>query len=140
MIVYLDTSAVVKLLLDEEGSDEAASLWADASIRVTSLLAYVETRAAVAAAERVSRLTAAQRRSALALLEDRWAELAVVAVDEAMIRSAGDLAQELAVRGYDAVHLASARALGDGGSVVFATWDRAQAAAASHLGLLVAPA
>lgn len=140
MIVYLDTSAVVKLLLDEEGSDDAAMLWSQAAIRVTSMLTYAEARAALAAAVRARRLSTAMRDSAAMLLEGRWTEMAVIAVDDAIVRDAGAICDASAVRASDAVHLASARALADGGVVVFSTWDRVQADAASSMGLAVAPA
>src|SRR6201999_2901363 len=50
-----------------------------------------------------------------------------------LARAAGELAERHALRGYDAVHLASALAIEDEGLVV-ATWDRdlATAALAPH--------
>jgi hypothetical protein len=40
------------------------------------------------------------------MLEDLYAELRTVAIDEPLARHAGDLAAEHGLRGYDAVHLA----------------------------------
>ena len=54
-------------------------------------------------------------------------------------RCAGELADERALRGYDAVHLASALALGPG-ETVLVTWDRDLGNAAVGAGLAVAPA
>jgi uncharacterized protein len=63
--------------------------------------------------------------------------LRIVAVDERLARHAGDLAAEHALRGYDAVHLASALHL-EGDDILLATWDNALNAAARATGRLIA--
>ena len=55
----------------------------------------------------------------------------MIGVDAALARAAGDLAERHALRGYDAVHLASAIAIDDPG-LVMATWDRNLAAATAR--------
>lgn len=62
----------------------------------------------------------------------------VAEVDLTMTRQAGDLAERHALRGYDAVHLATALALKDP-DLVFVTWDRDLSAAARAAGRAVAP-
>ena len=66
-------------------------------------------------------------------MEDHWDEIDTVEVTDDLVRFAGDLADRRALRGYDAVHLASALILGD--EVVMATWDRELSDAASEEGL-----
>ncbi len=61
----------------------------------------------------------------------------VVGVNEDVARRAGTIAEELDLRGYDAVHLASALALGS--ATTFITWDVDLSAAAHESGLAVAP-
>jgi len=61
-----------------------------------------------------------------------------IALDESLAKAAGELAQRRGLRGYDAVHLASALAI-DRTETVLATWDRALADAAVLEGLAVAP-
>lgn len=139
MILYLDASALVKLLVEEDGTDEALELWDDASVRLTSLLSYAECRAALAAAARSGRLSRAGARAARSLLDDHWGELTLVHVDDGLVRMAGELVEDHALRGYDAVHLASALAAGEGGAIVLGTWDRDLGVAALAAGLLVAP-
>ncbi|HEX7463112.1 MAG TPA: hypothetical protein VF317_13165 [Dermatophilaceae bacterium] len=51
-IGYFDSSAFVKLVVEEEGSDLAAALWDGRDAAVSSRLAYPEVRAALAAAAR----------------------------------------------------------------------------------------
>jgi predicted nucleic acid-binding protein len=88
----------------------------------SSILAYPENRVALAAARRGGRLTAREHARALADFEDLQGELVSIGVDEALARRAGSLADELRLRGYDAVHLATALELGDD-DVALVTWD-----------------
>jgi predicted nucleic acid-binding protein len=71
----------------------------------------------------------------VAALEEIYAELRVIAIDEALARAAGELASEHGLRGYDAVHLASALALE--GEVVLVTWDADLGDAARTTGALL---
>ncbi len=114
-------------------------LWDRASSAFSGQLVYPEARAAVAAAHRNGRLDATQLRAAVRAIDEIYEELTKVAVDAALARAAGGLAERRALRGYDAVHLASAFAI-DSPDVVLATWDRALAAAAVEEGLAVVPA
>jgi predicted nucleic acid-binding protein len=102
------------------------------------VLAYPETRAALAAAPRAGRLTAAAYRAALTEFEALHATALVVEIDHWLARRAGDLAAEHQLRGYDAVHLASALRLGDQTTLI--TWDQRLQHAAIAAGLAVAPA
>jgi predicted nucleic acid-binding protein len=125
----------VKLIFDEPGSDLAAELWDRAEMVVSSTLVYPEGRAAIGAAARAGRFVATEEPSAVATFEQLYAELRVLGIDEPLARRAGDLAVEHALRGYDAVHLASALQVA-GADVVLATWDRALSAAARATGVL----
>jgi predicted nucleic acid-binding protein len=63
----------------------------------------------------------------------------VIGLDDTLARAAGALAERHGLRGYDAVHLASASAIDDP-DLVIATWDRDLAAAASATNRTVVPA
>jgi predicted nucleic acid-binding protein len=119
---YFETSAIVKLLVAEEGSDRADVLWDSADLLATSELSYVETRAALAAANRSGRLTRNALAEAKDALEERFAHVHRVEVTPDVVRSAGNLAEDLSLRGHDAVHLASALALEDS-HMILVTWD-----------------
>ncbi len=131
MITYVDTSVILKLLLvEEDGADVAERLWSESDVLICVETGYVETRAALGAAHRNSRLTTPALRQAKAGFEDLWLQVAVVVVDTALIRLAGDVAESDKLRGYDAVHLAAAIT---GGAAVFAAADgRLLAAAQRH--------
>jgi predicted nucleic acid-binding protein len=72
----------------------------------------------------------------VAVLEDLYAQLRTVAIDEHLARHAGDLAAQHSLRGYDAVHLACALQL-HGDQILLATWDYALSTAARATGELL---
>jgi len=136
---YFETSAIMKLVIVEEGSDEANTAWDASDDLFTSSLSYVEARAALAAARRARRLTDVDLAGAKRALEGRFQEIDTIEVTEEVVRAAGDIAERHGLRGYDAVHLASALA-----SVarhgVLVTWDRELARAARTEGFALAGA
>lgn len=75
---------------------------------------------------------------ALEDFEARHSELLVIGVDTALARHAGELAEDLELGGYDAVHLASAFAFGADTTLV--TWDQDLGRVAVRVGCAVAPA
>lgn len=102
------------------------------------MLLYPEARAALSAAGRGGRLSAAELASAHADLEGLLERIDLIQVDAPLARAAGALAERHGLRGYDAVHLATAVALDDP-HVVVITWDRDLSAAARAAGRSVAP-
>jgi uncharacterized protein len=123
----------------EDGSDLADELWVAAELRVASQLVYPEARAALAAASRAGRINGRALRRAVSDLEEATASMVLVGVDEALARDAGRLAEEHGLRGYDAVHLATALAGADR-ELLIVTWDLELARAALRCGHPVAPA
>ena len=138
MIVYFDTSAFIPLIIDEPSSGSRERLWNEATRAVSVRLLHVEARSALARAQRIGRLTHGGLASAVALLDDLSAQIDHVEITDRLVRTAGDLAEEQHLRGYDAVHLAAARTVADE-NTVFASGDHDLIAAAAHLGLTVAP-
>lgn len=137
-IVYFDSSAFVKLLVEEDGSDLAAALWDGADAAVSSRLAYPEVRAALAAAGRDHRLEVEGQEGAEVAWEEYWAATRPVALSAAVTAHAGKLAGVYALRGADAVHLASALAVG-AEDLLFAAWDRRLRAGVEAVGIELAP-
>jgi hypothetical protein len=128
----------VKLVIVEDGSELAAELWRSAYPVASSILSYPEGRAALAKARRMGRLTASEHARALADFETVQAELVSIGVDRVVTGAAGQLAEELDLRGYDAVHLATALDLNEE-ETVLVTWDEDLSGAAERAGLGVAP-
>ncbi len=138
-LVYFDSSALVKLVVEEEGSDVASALWDGCDAALSSRLAHPEVCAALAAAHRNHDLDD----DGFAAASRDWAEFAVairpVELTADVERHAGNLAQRRALRGADAVHLASALAI-DAQDLVVAVWDRLLHEGARAEQLMVAPA
>lgn len=137
-IVYFDSSAFVKLVVEEDGSELAAAVWDGCDAAVSSRLAYPEVRAALGAAGRDRRLRAAAQARAEEAWERYWAATRAVELTEAVSASAGKLAAEHALRGADAVHLASALAVDDVGLLV-AVWDERLRAGIERVGFSLVP-
>lgn len=139
MILYTDTSALTKLLLEEEGSAEMRAATVEAERRVSAAMAYVELRSALAAAIRSGRVLALSRDSLTIELERVWNNVTVIPLDATLLRRGGDLAEQMRLRAYDAVHLAALSEAGDPGEIVFACWDSELRNAARDLGYQLLP-
>lgn len=109
MILYLDTSAWLKLYVEERGTQEVIAAVQSAQSVAISRIAYAEARAALARVLREKRTTLAEHRRRIAALEADYAEILKVEVTEEVVRLAGELAESHALRGYDAIQLASAK-------------------------------
>jgi len=138
-LVYFDSSAFVKLLVEEHGSDLAAELWDGCDAAVSSRLSYPEVCAALAAAARNHQLTSRGLELAGSLWDEFWRSTRPIELTKEIEQLAGHLAREHALRGADAVHLACALALGTPDLIV-AVWDHRLHAGAAASALRVAPA
>jgi predicted nucleic acid-binding protein len=107
VILYLDTSSLVKLYVDEPGSQGVGRLLQDAEVAATSVVAYPEARAALARRRRERSLTPAAHQRARTALDADWPRILSLDVAAPLARQAGDLAKRHRLRGFDALHLAS---------------------------------
>jgi predicted nucleic acid-binding protein len=140
MILYLDSSALVKRYVAESGSPEVNQWISIALPSATSLVTRAEVAAAICRAAHLGWVEAAESRRALEAFSTEWETLGRLPVLEATVRRAADLACRHNLRGYDAVHLACALLYQDGLGlpVTLATFDRLlwQAGQAEGLALL----
>jgi uncharacterized protein len=125
-------------VFDEPASDLAAELWDRAETVVSSQLVYPEARAAVAAASRAGRIDRSTLRRAVERVDRLYAQLSIIGLDSDLAHAAGELAQTYGLRGYDAVHLATALQV-DVQPLLLATWDRDLSRAALAAGCSVSP-
>lgn len=141
MMLYLDTSALVKLYVDEPMSEELMAAVDEAEAVATSLLAYVEARAAFARARREARLSAQAYRHIVDAFVEDWSRYVAVEVTDRLVKEAGDLAVHRALRGYDALHLASALSLRErvSSAMTFLAFDRNLTVAAKREALRIHP-
>ena len=126
-MVYLDSSALVKLVVTEPETAALRRYLRAHPERVSSALARVE----VCRALRRTGATEATLRRADQIL----GRIALVAMDDPLLRAAAALSPS-GLRSLDAVHLATALSLDGLDAVV--TYDRRLDAAAAQTGLVVA--
>jgi len=105
--LYLDTSSLVKLYVTEAGSDVVRQLVGDANVVATSVVAYAETRAALARVRREGVLTASKLTSAKREFEEQWPTYLALEATNSLCRTAGEFAEKYGLRGFDSIHLAS---------------------------------
>jgi uncharacterized protein len=137
-LVYFDSSAFVKLVVDEDGSDLAAALWDGCDAALASRLGYPEVRAALAAAGRANRLSRSDQHRAERAWEGYWAATRTIELTEVVAAHAGQLAAQHSLRGADAVHLASLLAVG-ADHTLLAVWDQRLREGAHAAGVQLAP-
>ncbi|EFK05995.1 toxin-antitoxin system, toxin component, PIN family [delta proteobacterium NaphS2] len=125
MIGYLDTSSLVKLYVEEDRSMEVAAFVKDSEITATSLVAYAEARAAFARRFREGAFSDDEYQRLKSFFEDDWTRYLVLNLTRECVGQAGELAEKHALRGFDAIHLASALILQSelSSPVVFSCFD-----------------
>lgn len=138
-LVYFDSSAFVKLLVDRPGSDLAATLWDGCDAALSSRLTYVEVLAALGAAGRARELDEDRLRSTMRAWEGFWATVWPVELSAELERDAGQLSKRHSLGANHSVHLASALTV-QNHDLVAAVWDQRLHAAMLAEKLAVAPA
>jgi predicted nucleic acid-binding protein len=142
LILYLDTSALVKLYVREADSALVQAHAVKARALATSVVAYAESRAAFARLKKSGLTSDVKHQQRLRQLDRDWDALLKVELAPDVLRSAGDLTEIYGLRGFDAIHLASALWLKARVAmpVDFAVFDKRLAAAADKAGLMVVTA
>ncbi len=133
--IFLDTSAVIKLFIDEEYSDDVRQLLsAENTVEFVSSITYVEVLAALARIVSLERISRGDFEIAKDQFQTFWATSIVVELTGDIREHAGDLAIRHTLRGYDAVQLASALTFGRQ-KPFFVCWDHDLTRAAKAEGL-----
>lgn len=137
MILYLDTSALVKLYIDEPGRAVVLGAKADAIKIACHDIGYVELRVALARLQRESRLTPEEANEVRVDFERDWGALLVIETTQPLLRKAADLADRFALRAHDSVHLAAAEHLFSSANIeiLFGCFDQRLSQAAVALGM-----
>jgi len=108
MILYLDTSALVKRYFREDYSDEVISGWKSAAQIVTSFVAYAETMASMYRKKREAHLADTLIRKIADTFKRDWESFIRVEVNNELNGYIDRVVEEYPLRGFDAIHLASA--------------------------------
>jgi predicted nucleic acid-binding protein len=98
---------------EEEGRELVRGAVEEAERVATSTVAYAEACAALARKEREGVLDREQRLRTVAALDGEWRGFVRISVSNLVAYRAGEMAERYALRGFDAIHLASAARLGE---------------------------
>lgn len=141
MILYLDSSALVKRYVFEPGTEQINEAISRADLIGTVLVSKVEVAAALAKAVRMKVVDRGEATEALRVFKSEWLDFVRVQVTEILVARAETYAWEQNLRGYDALHLAAAvlwsEAIGE--SATMATFDQGLWDAADRVGLMAYP-
>lgn len=137
MILYCDTSALVKLYVLEEASAVVRERANTAQALAVARVAWAEIMAALARRLREHSIDAAVIEAIRHQIRADWPNFAVVETTQPLVELAGDYADTFALRAYDAIQLASARTLQAAADepVCFACFDQRLQKAAAILGM-----
>ncbi len=126
MILYLDTSSLVKLYVEEKDSSKIADLVIASEISATSLIAYAESRSAFARRFREKAFTAREYKRLVNAFNADWNNCFIINVTTELVKFAGELAENHHLRGFDAIHLSSALTLYRelSSSVIFSCYNK----------------
>lgn len=142
MITYLDTSALVKHYVSELGSSEVRSAIQSTTVLGSGLIARAEMVAALAKLHRMEVLSSQIVQQYVLRFHEDWQGMVKIGLSADIVGHAGELAWQYGLRGYDAVHLASALAWRDAmdEAVTMATFDKRLWQSAQDSGLDAVPA
>ncbi len=140
-IIYLDTSALLKLYVQELRSDEVRVLVDSAEGVGTSILTYTEMAAAMARAGRMQLISENEAKSAWKIFLNNWPGFTRLKISMPLVERAATLAWDLGLRGYDAMHLSTAFSWQDAldERILLATFDRLLWSVGMKAGILVWP-
>ncbi len=136
MILFCDTSALVKLYVDEPGADNLRRRAQSAVAIAVARIGWAEAMAGLARRQRESPGQELVLDRVRSRLKADWASFLIIEVTQAVVELAGDYAETFALRGYDSVQLAAAQVIKRSVTepVCFACFDRKLEKAAQVLG------
>ena len=137
MILYLDTSALVKRYVIEEGTTMVDRLWQKANYVATSVVAYAESVATFSRKTREGLLNNDDFKRIITFLEADYKHFIRIPVSKGLNEIIKRLVEKYPLRGFDAIHLASAILLSEGGlkDIIFLCFDKLLSEAALSEGL-----
>jgi predicted nucleic acid-binding protein len=137
LILFCDTSALVKLYVREAFTEEMLAAVATASAIAVCRIAWTEAMAALARRSRESPTDADAIATVRERLRSDWSDYAIVEVTQTLVERGGEYADTFALRAYDSVQLAAAHILSNASPepVQFACFDRRLSNAARVLSL-----
>jgi predicted nucleic acid-binding protein len=139
LILYLDTSALVKAYFNEAFTAMVLAKIKEAEAVASHVIAFVEAHATFARLQREGKIDNTQLISVKQDFINDWNNYLQVNTIPSLITRAADLAEGFALRAYDSVHLAAAENLQKSANkpIEFACFDHKLNQAAKILGMSV---
>ena len=137
MILFCDTSALIKLYIVEDGSDALKTQLSSAEAVAVCRIAWAEAHAAMSRRAREVPKDAFTIEKVKAALVADWQHFVVLEIDQPLVERAGEYADTFALRGYDSIQLAAAFETGRISQlpIFFACFDTRLNKAAKLLGM-----
>ena len=137
MILFCDTSALIKLYIVEDGSDALKTQLSAVEAVAVCRIAWAEAHAALSRRAREVPKDALTIEQAKAALKADWPHFLVLEIDQPLVERAGEYADTFALRGYDSIQLAAAFETGRISQlpIFFACFDTRLNKAAKLLGM-----
>ena len=107
-MIYLDSSALVKRYLQEDGTDVIQSLLRETEVFATSKLTYPEILSAFMKKRRVGEINRKTLEAVIDKFENDWEKIFVIEFHNELLPGVKKLIEKYPLRGADALHLASA--------------------------------
>jgi predicted nucleic acid-binding protein len=108
MILFCDTSALIKLYVEEQGSERVRASVEKAEAVAVCRIALAEAHAALSRRAREVPEDAPAIEQAKTGLSEDWPRFVVMDVTQSLVELAGEYADTFALRGYDSIQLAAA--------------------------------
>jgi len=137
VILFCDTSALVKFYIKEEHSDLMRAAATQAAAIAVCRIAWAETMATLARRARAHAADTAAVEAVRRRLRVDWPRYAIMEVTQNLVELAGEYADSFALRSYDSVQLAAARLLQQSADeeLLFACFDGRLQKSARILGM-----
>ena len=141
MILYCDTSALIKRYVEENGTEYVDALWEDCWGVATSVVAFAEAMSAFGRKRREGLLSRKEHITTVKKLNDDYEHLSLVRLTNDLNSVMEELFNKHPLRGFDAIHLASALVFANSKEtdLFFACFDHTLNTAAKKEGLKVCP-
>jgi len=137
VILFCDTSALIKLYVAEAYSEEVMDLYRKANLVVVSRVTYAEAMAGLSRRSRESPVDRMKIEALKEALRKDWPGFGIVELTQSVAELAASYADLFALRGFDSIQLASAKALQMKATdpVHFACFDQRLVQASAVLGM-----
>lgn len=139
-LYYLDASAWVKRYYQEPGTQATQALFVEGAILACVSLGFIEVLATLSRKAKAGQIDVEQLRQKQHEVSADWEQFIQVQLSDEVLSEAVKLTVELALRGADGIHLASAvilqKSLSELDDFQLVTCDRELLAAAKQIGMV----